>query len=68
MSANEKDPEALAGADRAKITLLEGKNDCEHASGTVRDRQVRRLVNDYALSRPLAMAICEHAFSSGRQR
>jgi hypothetical protein len=66
MEINKENPGALAGAHRADVTMLVGKDDPEINRTTSIDLQVRRLVARYMLSVPLAIAIAELAFSSGR--
>lgn len=67
MLDKKEDPEALAGADRVDVMMLAGDNDLDTASATAADLQVRRLLARYALSLPLALALAELAFSSGRR-
>ncbi|MEP9400124.1 hypothetical protein [Mesorhizobium sp. KR2-14] len=67
MLDKKKDPEALAGADRVDVMMLAGDNDTDTASATVADLQVRLILARYALSLPLALALAELAFSSGRR-
>jgi hypothetical protein len=66
MIINKENPAALAGAHRADVTMLVGKDDPEINRATEVELQVRLLVARYVLSVPLAVAIAELAFSSGR--
>lgn len=66
MEQKNADPAALAGAHRVHVTVLAGNDDFEVGSATALDLQVRHLMKGYALSLPVALAIAEHAFSTGR--
>ncbi len=68
MGQNEQSPAALAGAHRAETALSESSRDFEQGMAVVRARQVRSLLKDYVISLPLAAAICELAFSTGRRQ
>jgi hypothetical protein len=59
-------PAALAGAHRAEVTMLIGKDDFHSDTPVLLDLQVRRLLARYALSLPLATVVAELAFTSGR--
>ena len=67
MGRENESPGALAGAHRADVTMLGGKDDIENTTPSVFDLQVRLLLTRYALSGALAIVIAEHAFSSGRR-
>jgi hypothetical protein len=62
-----KCPAALAGAHRAEVTQLAGKNDYLEPTATTRELQVRCVLTRCSVSVPVAVAIAELAFSSGRQ-
>ena len=62
-----KNPAALAGADRATVTVLLGKMDITDSTPCAIDLQVRRIAARYAVSLAVAVVIAELAFSSGRQ-
>ena len=66
MDRKQQNPAALAGAHRVHVTVLAGNDDFEVGSATALDLQVRHLLKGYALSLPVALAIAEHAFQSGR--
>jgi hypothetical protein len=66
MEINKENPAALAGAHRADVTMLVGKDDPLTNKANGIDLQVRRLVARYVLSVPLAIVIADLAFSSGR--
>jgi hypothetical protein len=66
MAEKGENPAALAGAHRVHVKVLAGNNDFEIGSPTALDLQVRHLLKGYALSAPVALAIAEHAFQSGR--
>ena len=60
-------PGALAGARRAEVTMLVGKDDIDNnIAGTV-ELQVRKLLTRYALSLPVATAVAELAFGPRRR-
>lgn len=54
-----KSPAALAGADRAEVTKLPGKNDYDNITAAAIDLQVRRVLSRYAVSLSLAAVIAE---------
>jgi hypothetical protein len=56
---------ALAGAGRAEVTMLIGKDDFHSDTPLALDLQVRRLLAKYTLSAALATAVAELAFSEG---
>lgn len=58
-------PGARAGAHRAEVTMLVGKGDFRTDTPVHLELQVRRLIEKYALSVPLATAVAELAFSRG---
>jgi len=62
-----ENPVALAGADRADVTVLSGKDDVDVGTGGQRERQARHILKVYAISRPVALAIVEHVFGTGRR-
>lgn len=68
MANKRENPVALAGADRADVTVLAGNDDVHHGTGTRRERQARHLLKLYAISLPVALVIAEHAFDPGRRR
>jgi hypothetical protein len=59
-------PAALAGARRAEVTMLIGKDNFHTDTPVLMDLQVRRLLTRYTLSVPLATVVAELAFTSGR--
>lgn len=67
MANKRESPVALAGADRADVTMLAGNDDVDLGTGTRRERQARHLLKLYAISLPVALVIAEHAFGSGRR-
>lgn len=67
MGRKTENPAALAGAHRVHVTLLASNNDFLIGSPTALDLQVRHLLKGYALSLPVALAIAEHAYATGRQ-
>jgi hypothetical protein len=68
MDLENQNPGALAGAHRADVTMLAGKDDtCEDTPRPL-DLQVRSLLARYAVSLPLAVAVAELAFASGRAK
>ena len=67
LGSEAKDPGALAGAHRADVIMLAGKDDVENTSPSIFDLQVRLLLTRYALSGAVAIVIAEHAFSNGRR-
>ena len=68
MAAKTGNPVAWSGAIRANITLPAGNDDLTIDTPLVTDLQVRRILQNYALSIPLAIAIAELAFSRGAAR
>ena len=68
MDIEKENPEALAHAYRANVTMPVSKDDPDINRATGIDLQVRRLVARYMLSVPLAIVIAELAFSSGRAK
>lgn len=66
MKAEMENPAARAGAHRAVVTKLVGKNDFDQPTKAVLELQVRRVLDRYAVSFPLAVVVAELAFSSGR--
>lgn len=68
MILDKENPAALAGANRANVTMPVSKDDPHSISPTGVDLQVRRLVATYMLSVQLAVVIAELAFSSGRAK
>jgi hypothetical protein len=67
MGRENESPGALAGAHRADVTMLAGKDDVGTTSPSVFDLQVRLLLTRYALSAEVANVVAEHAFSTGRR-
>jgi hypothetical protein len=67
MESGNENPGTLAGAHRADITMLAGKSDVLIGTETALDLQVRRLLERYAVSHPVAILIAELAFASGRR-
>lgn len=67
MVRKENDPGALAGADRVGVIVLDGKNDATTNTPTACDLQVIRLCRRFLVSVPMARAIAEIAFFSGRK-
>lgn len=61
-----ENPGARAGAHRVHVTKLVSENDYRIDSGMVLEHQVRRVLNSYAVSFPLAIVIAELAFYSER--
>ncbi|ANT53268.1 hypothetical protein [Mesorhizobium amorphae] len=68
MDMKKENPAALAGANRANVTMPVSKDDGETNRVTCIDLQVRRLVARYMLSVQVAIVIAELAFSSGRAK
>ena len=66
MTLEQDGPGALAGAHRVDVIMLAGKSDVEGNNATSHDLQVRKVLDRYLVSVPLAMVIAEIAFSSGR--
>ena len=62
-----EDPAALAGADRADVTMLPGRFGGSDSMPSAFDLQVRWIATRYAVSLSLAIVVAEIAFSSGRQ-
>jgi len=68
MSGIESGPGAsCADGSRAEVIKLAGKIDFTEATTTHRKLQVRRIVERFAVSRPVAIVIAELAFFSGRR-
>ncbi len=67
MTKKHDSPGALGRARRADVIELVGKIDTEGSRLEALDLQVHRLTRRYAISIALALAIAEHAFSSGRR-
>lgn len=67
MRMDKKDPVARASADRADVTVLSGNNDVHGGSEKTRERQAGYLRKVFAISRPLALVVAEHAFGTGRR-
>ncbi|MCB1470660.1 MAG: hypothetical protein KDK08_26700 [Rhizobiaceae bacterium] len=67
MREKTENPVALAGADRAVVKLPGGKDDIDIGTGIQQDRQARHILKVYAISRPVALAIAEHVFGTGRR-
>jgi hypothetical protein len=58
---------ALAGARRAEVTMLVGKDDFRTDTPVPLDLQVRRLLARYTLSAAMATVVAELAFAKGRR-
>ena len=63
-----ENPAALAGADRANVTMLPGRMDIADSTPRAINLQVRKIAARYAVSLALAIVIAEIAFSPGRSR
>ena len=68
MVADKENPAAWSDAIRVNVTLPAGNDDLTIDTPLVTDLQVQRIIQNYALSTPLAIAIAELAFSTGRTR
>lgn len=66
MAEEPKDPAALAGAHRAGVIKLAGKNDNSGFTPTPLDLQVRKVLEVAPVSQALAAVIAVLAFSPGR--
>jgi hypothetical protein len=66
MEEKKADRGALAGARRADVTMLAGRDDTDIISGNTVELQVRQVLARCSCSRPLAAVVAEHAFSTGR--
>lgn len=68
MSGRRRGPGAsCADAHRAEVIRLAGKIDFTEATTAHRELQVRRIVERFAVSRPVAIVIAELAFLHGRR-
>ena len=68
MDLDNPNPGALAGARRADVTMLTGKDDIGIITPGTPELQVRKLLKRYAMSLPLACVVAEMAFSAGSAR
>lgn len=67
MGAQTRNPVAGGVASRADASMLASKRDVDVSTERPRDRQVSYILKLYALSRPVALVVAEHAFQSGRR-
>jgi hypothetical protein len=67
MRPENRNPVALAGADRADVKMLPSNLDIDLTTPTSRERQARYIRRFCSVSLPVALVIAEHAFGSGRR-
>ena len=67
MRAEKENPVAGGAASRADAPMLASKGDVDVSTERAGDRQVSYILKLYALSRPVALIVAEHAFQSWRR-